>query len=404
MATTRHNLLRDTLKAAIEDRTFQPGERLPSIVTLCREYGVSNTTVRAVLKELSHEGWIESRPGSGYYVRPEAGQTPDAPRLTGANTIAVVVAASGNTFYGEIIRGAEEVCRERGYRLVVAYSNEDVDLEARQITELAYQVAGLLIIPVARNARYSGYATLLEKNVPFVFVDCFVDTLAAPLVSTDNEQGGYLAASHLIQTGRRELYVISERLVSSLEDRIAGFRRALREAGVPWEPSLVRKSGRRNDEAGYLLTRELLAQRAGRADRPPIGLFAVNVAVAHGCYVAIREAGLEIPRDVAVVGFDEDYSPFLDPPLSTVRQDPRRMGATAAETLFPLLMPGTRAAQRKQRSVLLPPELVIRGSSDPASTYSPDADLLRRVQVLVGPAGKLGEAAAADAARGPIGN
>lgn len=369
---TRGQTLIQWIKTQIQDGTLAAGDRLPSITTLCEQHQVSSTTVRLALRDLTSDGFLESRPGSGFFVRRRQ-TTPSA--LDVRKLFAIVVPAAGNYFYAEIFRGAEEACRAKGYRLVIAYSNESADSEAQQIVELCRQVAGLLVIPVSTEGRYSAYAELMENGVPFVFVDCRVHRLAASCVSTDNEQGGYLATRHLIEQGCRRIVAISERPVSSLEDRLTGHRRAIREAGLPWSADLVRKTPLRNDEAGYALTRDLLRETPLNGQR--LGIFALNVAIAHGCYVAIKEAGLRIPQDIAVTGFDEDFAPFLDPPLSTVRQNPRRIGGTAVDVLIEELRDGSRAAPR---FVKLSPDFIIRGSSDETCVFSPSADLARRVQ------------------------
>ena len=230
---------------------------------------------------------------------------------------------------------------------------------------------------------HAGYGALMERKVPFVFVDRAVRGLAAPLVSTDNEEGGYLATRHLLSTGVRTVYVVSERPATSLEERIQGYRRALREAGVASDPSWVREGPLFGDTSGYDLTRRLLAERREQGeDDVPFGLFALQDEIARGSYAALKEAGLRIPADVRVVGFDDLYSLHMDPPLTTVRQDTEGMGASAARVLLKLLAPGT-GVTRTPRGVRLPPELVVRSSSDPASTFSLAEHLSRHTRIAV---------------------
>ena len=97
-------------------------------------------------------------------------------------------------------------------------------------------------------------------------------------------------------------------------------------------------------------------------------MFALTDRIASGAYVALREAGLAIPDDVAVVGFDDIEAPRLEPPLSSVRQQPRQMGAAAARLLFERIRFGTQAPSR---TIVLPPQLIVRASSDPAQIAPP---------------------------------
>ncbi|HVK05274.1 MAG TPA: GntR family transcriptional regulator [Armatimonadaceae bacterium] len=389
------NLVAD-LRGQIEDGgTLGVGDRLPSIASLCRQHGVSTITVRAALKELVASGYLESRVGSGFYVRArrvpaaaaDSANAPGAlsPRFHGGERVIAfqLTLTSGNPFFKGLVAGAERECRRQGYRLIVVVSHEDADQEAQQLRELSGQVAGVLVVPAVMDGSYAGYGALMERKVPFVFVDRAVRGLAAPLVSTDNEEGGYLATRHLLSTGVRTVYVVSERPATSLEERIQGYRRALRDAGITPDPAWVREGPLFGDTSGYDLTRNLLAERRERAgDDAPFGLFALQDEIARGSYAALKEAGLRIPADVRVVGFDDLYSLHMDPPLTTVRQDTEGMGASAARVLLKLLAPGT-GVTRTPRGVRLPPELVVRSSSDPASTFSLAEHLSRHTRIAV---------------------
>lgn len=361
--TLRQHVLED-IRAHIRNQTFAPGERLPSISALCRKYGVSDITIRAALRELMHAGYLESQWRSGVFVK---AQREEKPNLAGERVIALLVPALNNPFFGDIIHEAEEQCRLADYRVIIANSTDDAALEAQQIKKLAQQVAGLIVMP-SRGRNYVAYAELMEKNVPFVFLDRYVEKLAVPFVGTDNEQGGYLATRHLLQTGRRRVFVLVEPDGTSYEERLCGYRRALKEEGVAFDPTLVLRSPLFNDACGYMLTKELLLRsRDEGREEEPIGIFALNDCIARGSYMALKEAGKNIPNDVAVVGFDDISAVFLDPPLSSVRQDVRELGTTAVRLLLETILSGGR---HPAPTVRLQPELMIRQSSDAASAFS----------------------------------
>lgn len=359
--TLRGGIVAD-IKARVESGELTPGTQLPTLLDLCDDYGVSSITVRAALKELSIAGYIHSRRGSGIYVRvPQRREN----SLSGEKVLALLVGVWDSPFYGGIIQGVEEECRRQGYRMVLSSSQYDPQLEAEYLKELAQQVAGLLIMPLASSRNYAAYAELLENKTPIVFVDSKKEGLAAPLVATDNEKGGFLATQHLLKMKRRPIYALCAQDLTSFQERLQGYRRALRAAKITPDESWVFTSSRPPQLAGYEMTRALLEQR-NTSD--PIGLFCLNDATARGAYVALKEAGLSIPHDVAVVGFDDADAAHFEPPLSSVRQNTRGLGASAAKTLLALLQPG----QSKPRSeVRLEPQLMVRRSSDAQSVYCP---------------------------------
>jgi len=354
----------EDIRADIHNQTFASGDRLPSISALCQKYGVSDITVRAALRELMHAGYLESRRRSGVFVK---AQREEKLNLAGEKVIALLVPALNNPFFGDIIHEAEEQCRLMDYRVIIANSTDDAALEAQQIKKLAQQVAGLIVMP-SRGRNYVAYAELMEKNVPFVFLDRYVEKLSVPFVGTDSEQGGYLATRHLLQVGRKRVFVLVEPDGTSYEERLCGYRRALKEEGITFDPTLVLRSPLFNDACGYMLTKELLLRcRDEGTEGEPIGIFALNDCIARGSYMALKEAGKNIPDDVAIVGFDDINAVFLDPPLSSVRQDVRELGMTAVRLLLETILNGGR---HPARVVRLQPELMIRQSSNTSSSFS----------------------------------
>jgi DNA-binding LacI/PurR family transcriptional regulator len=362
----RRHLVVDDLKQRIEAGDLRAGDRLPSMVALCERYGVSDITIRAALKELETAGYVEGRRRSGVFVREQ--KSPEVrPQLSGEKVIALLVPAWDDAFFARIIRGAEEEAERKGYRLVVVNSRGDTAQEAQQLKSLAFEVAGLLIVPLGARS-YASYTALLERNVPFVFIDRFVEKLSVPVIATDNEQGGYLATRHLLDCGLQDIFVLMENNgeATSLRDRLAGCKRAFKEAGQIFQPEYVRISPEAGETAGYTLALKILEEKRVLEKTERLAIFALNDVMARGAYVAIREAGLRIPHDVAVVGFDDLDAAFFTPPLSTVRQPIVEIGAAAARTLVEMLLPGKT---KKARSVLLQPQIIVRNSSDLNSDF-----------------------------------
>jgi DNA-binding LacI/PurR family transcriptional regulator len=181
----------------------------------------------------------------------------------------------------------------------------------------------------------------------------------ASYVDVDHEAAAEAITSHLVNSGRKEIYHITGRPNSvSGRDRAIGFRSALRKAGRPVDGHVV--SGDYSDESGYVATRNLIESAVGFD-----AIFCGNDNTARGAYRALVEAGLNVPDDVAVAGFDDlEFASQLDPPLTTVRQGVGEIGHEAARTLLGLL----EDPHGGPRRVLLPTELVVRQSTAAGSS------------------------------------
>lgn len=195
---------------------------------------------------------------------------------------------------------------------------------------------------------------LRASDMPVVLVGHRRADRDASYVDIDHEAAAIGITDHLIQTGRRHIFHISGRLNSvSGRDRAIGFRSALKKAGRSSDGAVL--TGDYTDESGYEVTRKLIADGV-EFD----ALFCGNDNAARGAYRALAQAGLSIPDDVAVAGFDDlDFASELDPPLTTVRQGVGDIGHEAARTLLSLL----DNPETGPRRVLLPTELVVRRST-----------------------------------------
>jgi DNA-binding LacI/PurR family transcriptional regulator len=344
------------IKEYIPSHALAAGDRLPSIQELCTLFSVSHATVRAALNLLTQEGVVESRPRQGIFVSQAKVARNSAQR---ENVIALLLSGDECAYEAGIIRGVMEQSLKGGYQVIVASNNSDVQIEAQQLEELSQQVSGVIVFPTHASGNYASYARLLEQGIPWVFIDRGVTGLAASLVATDNEYGGYLATRHLLEKGYRNIYAISGKPVSSIQERIQGVRRAFKEWGLPYSPDRVRSSPHYVHTVGYQLTQEILRERH---NDEPLAIFVLDETLALPCYAALKEANRRIPEDVAVISYDDMNARFFDPPLSSIRQDPHRMGGEATKMLIDLI--------RTHKTVLpelrLKPQLIVRNSTDVA--------------------------------------
>jgi LacI family transcriptional regulator len=192
--------------------------------------------------------------------------------------------------------------------------------------------------------------------VPFVLVDRSIPGIESDLVQGDSRNGARQAVDHLIALGHRRIAHITEpQEVSTARDRLLGYQDALAGAALPVDPALIVEAAGANTKGGYAATRSLLAR-----DPRPSAIFAVNNLAAVGAVTAIREAGLDIPGDVAIVCFDDiELAALLCPFLTVMAQPAETFGTIAAQLLLDRI--AGRATERRRR-VVLPADLIVRTS------------------------------------------
>ncbi len=256
-------------------------------------------------------------------------------------------------FSAEILKGAALVLENTEYDLLAytgARRGGGVGWERRYLARLSGTLidGALIVTPTVVDA---------DSGVPVVAVDPHEGPTGLPTVDSDNYTGGLLATQHLIGLGHRRIGFIAGRAdLQSSRLREAGYRQALEEAGIPVDPALIRE-GEYMREPAHAPARELLT-----LDDRPTAIFAANDLSALGALDVATELGLDVPRDLSVVGFDDvPDSAQSTPPLTTVRQDLHEMGASATRMLLALI-DGRDVASPHVR---LPVSLVERASTAP---------------------------------------
>jgi LacI family transcriptional regulator len=271
------------------------------------------------------------------------------------NTLALVLTDITNPFFTTIARGVEDTASEAGYTVVFCNTDESLPKEKMYLQMLLEKrVDGILLVP-ALSERES-VAFIKKQNIPIVVLDRRVPNLKTDVVRCDSEGGAYQLTQLLISLGHREIAVLNgPSRVSTADDRLQGYRKALLEAGIA--SSVEREfHGMFQQESGFEMTHQAMAQIPR-----PTALFAANNFIAFGALKALREMGLRVPEDVAVVGFDDLPAALVTFPFLTVAAQPAyEMGTTATEILLKKLDGGTA---ERCREVVLPAEIVVRESS-----------------------------------------
>ncbi len=277
-----------------------------------------------------------------------------------SSVVSAVIPMLTNYFFVEILRGLQDRMAESEFDLLVfsARTMQEVDVQMDRALQPG-RSAGVLVFSSPMNK--ARLEKLSNSGQAVVLVDCFHETLDA--VTTNNEHGGFLATEHLIDCGclRIALIMANEDSVPA-HDRRRGYERALTKEARRVDPSLIVHGENGVDdgyteEAGYQAMSKLLA-----LDERPDGIFATSDIQALGVLTAVREAGLSVPEDIRVVGFD-DILLSRHIGLTTIRQPMYEMGTIAADRLISRIESPTDT----QAQTVLSPRLVVRATSESAN-------------------------------------
>jgi LacI family transcriptional regulator, galactose operon repressor len=303
---------------------------------------VKPETRRRVERAISELGYVPSRLARGF-ARQRSG------------TLAVIVPDLANPFFTLIVRGAEDVARRAGYRVILCDTRADLAAEGEVIEEMiAHRVEGILIAPVSDRSR-SHLRRLARFGAPFVLIDRSVPGVEADVVLGDSTGGARQLVEHLISLGHRRIgFIVEFDDVSTARDRRRGYEDALAGAGYLLDPALV-VNATVDPSGGFDGMRRLLA-----LSEPPTAVFAVNNLVALGAIEAVRNAGLDVPDDVALVCFDDiDYASRLYPFLTVMEQPAETFGSLGAQLLLERI---DGRGRERTRVVVLPAEFIVRES------------------------------------------
>jgi LacI family transcriptional regulator len=269
------------------------------------------------------------------------------------NTIGLLLPDLHGEFFSEIIRGVDVAARARGLHLLVSGSHGDLTEAVAAVRAMGGRVDGLLIMSPFVESQ--DLAAVLPLNLPLVTIASRIGAANHSAITVDNYTGGLMATRHLIDTGCRHIAHLSGPEQNfEAQERKRGYLDAMK-AGLPGETPHVYEGGF-TEESGYAGTQAFLAEGS-----LPDGIFAGNDMMALGALLALKEAGRRVPDDVSVIGFDDiPIARFISPPLSTLRVGVFEMGRQGLEMLVAAFDQDDASTPR---SVVISPELVVRGSS-----------------------------------------
>lgn len=245
--------------------------------------------------------------------------------------------------FASMIEGAQAEARRLGYFVLTGSAPSEPDVESLVEEMLHRRVDGFLVLNPRNDGRYGHFLRLVERGIPVVYMKNTPDGAPVSSVCCDDVEGGIRATQHLIALGHTAIAtILGPTNEECTADRLAGYRQALAEAGLHYEPALVGQ-GDWTPTSGQLAVQRMLS--AGLAFS---ALFVHNDKMALGAVRALHRAGRRVPGDVSVIGYDDiPLAPFFDPPLTTMRQPMQQFGQRAA-----------RAAIEAVRDPGCPPEQI----------------------------------------------
>lgn len=275
-------------------------------------------------------------------------------RTRSTHVVGLVISDISNPFFATLVRGAEDCARQNAYSVLICNTSEKMEDELVYLQLLSRRrIDGMLLAPTGKNDEM--IRRLIERGMHIVFIDRKPDSIMASSVLSENEEGAYQATSHLISLGHTRIgIVVGLPEVSTTTERLRGYERALSKSGITLDRALVTYGG--SQIAG--------AEKACKElfDLPdcPSAVFAGNNLMTIGVMKQLRKLDIRCPQDVSVVGFDDfEWASCFEPTLTTVAQDPYRIGFIAVEQLFKVLS----GESLHMSDTRIPTQLKVRGST-----------------------------------------
>ncbi|MCD4823204.1 MAG: GntR family transcriptional regulator [Phycisphaerae bacterium] len=360
----RYRQVKEIIRGHVRSKEFQPGRKLESLTEMARLFQVSRATVAKATSELISEGILYSKVGSGTFVAESA---PSKPGI-----IAVLIPAQAGIAYGnEILWNIEKVAHKAQYDVVICNTNNDLRKVDSYLEKfLRSKPVGVIYVPVSVPEGYykeniqrihrlqnAGIKVVLcDRN--FLNIPDAIASFSLDCVYSDDISGSSKLIQHLLDDGRKRIALISGPVDSNVENRIVGYRQVLFEKNIPYRSELVKFVESYSSDRATQAVHAILDELMELTPRPD-AIFAVNDTVGRMVLSYLSARKIPVPREVAVVGYDNyEWGQFLDPPLTTVDRDNTEMGEVAMELLLERI-----AGQRTTpRHVALPTKLIVRES------------------------------------------
>ncbi len=329
------------LKTISNHLNLSPGTVSRVLNGKAKEFRISQETVALVLSYVKKIGYSPNLIAKGL-------------RASKTFTIGLIIPDISNPFFAIMARNIEKAASKENYSILLADSQEDEDREQQQLRNMiSRKVDGIIAAPV--GASFQHFLEIRNQGIPLVFVDRYFNDIDIPYVSSDNYYGAFEATKYLVNNCHQKIVLIKgNEATEPAKERKRGYMDALIQEGIAIDEIGVTGNDEFSIENGYQSTKKILS-----TSMKPTAIFALSNLIGLGVLKAVKEAGLKIPDDISLLIFDDQpYVPFLDPPITTVKQDSEKIGMLAIEYIL------SKIDKEKVdlESKLIPTSLIIRDS------------------------------------------
>lgn len=270
------------------------------------------------------------------------------------NVIGLILPDITNPFFPDVVRGVEDTANLHGYNLVLCNTDDDEKKEKTYFRILRDKYVDGVIYTNAAAIRDKNIQILIDGEIPFVLMDRYIENKLIPYIHTDNERGMYEVVDYLVKSGHRKISFISGPVGDIVaEHRVNGYRRALFEAGIEYDDSLVR-CGNYKVSGGISCMESLLDSGVDFS-----AVACANDMMAIGALDVLKGRCIRVPEDISITGYDDIFlSQITTPKLTTISQPKYELGKISAEMLFKLI----NGEEISSSEIKLTPHLVVRES------------------------------------------
>ncbi len=361
MDTNKHKELKyfqimETLKEKFLSGELKAGDKLPSENELSSHYQVSRHTVRKALSILENAGYIYAVHGRGTFC------SDHVRHRRNSKNIAVITTYLSDYIFPRVIQGIDTVLSREGYSIIIKNTRNSRSQEAKCLEELLQKDIDGIIIEPSKSQIYCKHLHLYQKldeyEIPYVFIQgCFAKMKEKPHVLMDDFGGGYLITKHLLETGHTNIVGVFKSDDIQGQNRHKGYVKAIQEAGLSYDPEKII----------WFYTEDRVIhpyesiKRMALEEYPMDSVVCYNDQIAMKVIQALNDAGLKVPEDVSVTGYDNSYMAASGGlKLTTIVHPQERLGEMAAELMLKLLQ--NKENIKENHNILIEPEIVIGNS------------------------------------------
>jgi DNA-binding LacI/PurR family transcriptional regulator len=346
--------IREEIAERIRSGTLKPGDQIPSLRQICKDYGVSMMTARRVTGELLQEGLAARRDGVGVFVSGNRRRARLVLALIGFSEDGW---RTNSDMFGQLVGGVAGASWENDAILSVIPINDAESAPNVLRSLLDEQPLDGVLLRTTGDVDPEILRLFVNQRIPLVSIKRPVEPSPLTYVISDDESGSFQATTHLLELGHRRIGLVVSNASQSTANKIEnGYRRAHELHEIAVDGALIRRVPLALESLGHEATLSLLVEA-----QPPTAIFAASDLLALGVYGAANQAGLAIPKDLSVVGFDDqDFAARLVPPLTTLHLSYYDLGHAAGNILFGMIQ-----GDLPTGPTLIHVGLVIRDSSSP---------------------------------------